>query len=377
MPLKVVIEYLVGYVTWERVFFISHEGAVETSEDFDYTHNQAMAEFTDSELDNPTLFVKLFLEGGAIGLLTEPFANKALCKAIYKQGLDAFLDGAKISGEEELEILANTLAWALREKKYKYKDKTLCQRIYQLMGPHGFAEIDVSVEREMPHDDPGERKSAVEQTLRINVAGETIDLKTWTGVATKRIVNPLTFEYEFEFELDENINKGIEGLCACLGAHPPDEDFGRDIVDDPFTPDTDHRGKFALLYTLTSDPVSTSTAKAIYRFKDMTIALESVDNITQILWSMDENEKYKLTLAEIAYPDTEAELDTRYRQIPMFRSEASFGRKLQHDMLRPIWTWLYRPGAPTDMGQWVRIDHENDDEVITDAEEVFDPYEIH
>lgn len=377
MSLKVVIEYLVDHVTWKRVFLISHDGTLETSADFDLEYNQAMAEFSNTELDNPSIFANIFLNDGAIGLLAEPFSKNAFCEAVYKQGLSAFLDGEKIREEDELKILANTLAWALREKKYKYKDKTLCQRIYQLMGPHGFAEINTDVERDIPQDDPGERKSAVEQTLRINIAGKTIDIKTWTGVATKRIVNPLTFEYEFEFELDENINKGIEGLCACLGAHPPDEDFGRDIADDPFTPSTDSRGKFALLYTLVDDPVSTSTAKAIYRFRDMGFAMESVDNITQILWSMDENEKYKLTLAEIVSPDIEAELDARYRQIPIFESEARFSYKLQHDMLRPIWTWLYRPGAPTDMGQWVRIDHENDDEVITDNEEVFGPHEIH
>jgi hypothetical protein len=374
MPLRVVIEYLENLVTWERVFFISHDGTLETSEDFDPEYNQAMAEFTNSELDDPTLFTVMFWEGRARNILTKPFFRKAFCKAIYEQGLNAFLDGDDISEEEELEILAHTLSWELRNKKYSYKDKTLCQRIYQLMGPHGFAEIDVSVERDMPYENQGIRQSAIEQTLRINLSGETIDIVTWSGVATKKIIDPLTLEYTFDTELDEEITEDVEDLCRCLGTNAPDDDFGRDIVDDPFYPITDSKGKFVLLYTLTDDPVSTSTAKAIYRFSDKVAVIEAVDAITEILWSMDDdqNEKYKLTVAEIASPDIEAELDARYRQIPMFKSETRLGRKLQHDMLRPIWTWMFRhAGREDDRGSWIRIDHENDDEII--LEEVFEP----
>jgi hypothetical protein len=375
MPLKVVIKYRNRgrKKTLKQVFLISHVGTIEFTGDFDYEYEVGSAEFTREPLSNRAEFAKLFLEGGATALFAEPFAKDAFCKAIYKQGMEAFLDGDEISEREELEILANTLSWALKEKKYDHEDTTLCKRIYQLMGPDGFAEIKSDVDRDMQLSSNIENQSRIDQTLRINLHGETIDIADWTVIASKECNNPLTFEWDFDFDLDGDFSDEMDDLCRCLGVHGPDSDFNKDVVDDPFEPMTDSKGDFLLIHTLTNDPVSTSIAKAIHRFGDTESAIATADASAEILWRQKNNEMYKITLAEIVSPDIEAELAIRRKQIPIFRVDMQLG-KIQNDMLRPIWTWIYQHvNHGKDGWQWVRIDHENDDEIITDNEEVWQP----
>jgi hypothetical protein len=367
MPLKVTIGYSRSEL--EQDFYLSYGGSVEYEGDYDYEYSQAMAEFTNSELDNPTLFLKLFLNEGVVGFNREPFAKRAFSKSIYEQGLAAFLDGEEIPEAEELEILTNVLSWAIRSDSYDYKDMTLCQRIYQVMGPLASAEIDFEVGENIG-DGSDESRVEIKQTLRINHVGEYLDIVTWIATAKKTITNPLTFEYEFEVETDLDVSEDIENLCRCLGAHPPDDDFNQEIIPDPFSPFTDSSGQFVLLYTETKDPVSPSNALAIYSFRYRDDAIQTVDVSTTIMWKQAENKKYKITLSEIVSPDVKAELDIRHKQIPMF--EARLSRGLQHDMLRPLCTWIYQHVNPGPKGwQWVKIDHENDDEVITDNQEVF------
>ena len=313
MPLRVAVEYLYKYVTMEQVFLISYDRTVEYKGDYDYEYSLAMAEFAGTDLDNQTLFLHLFLNEGAIGLFKEPFAKKAFCKAIYEQGLAAFLDGAEIPEAEELEILAETLSWAIKSKAYDYEDMTLCQRIYQLMGPNGQAEIDVEVNDYLGSGTISERRSGIEQTLRINRSGSYTDIVTWTATAIKRIINPITFEYEFDIKTDFDVGEDIESLCQCLGVHPPDDDFSKEIVQDPFYPNIDLSGKFALLYTSTKDPVSPATALATYRFGNIDDAIQTVDVSTEIMWEQKNSKKYKITLVEITSQDPYAESEARRR----------------------------------------------------------------
>lgn len=353
-------EYHGSRATKEHEFWISYDGTIDAG-DYDIECSLLRAELGE-KLDERGQFILAFVDGGYRKILETGF-SRPFMTAIFEQGIEAFSGGPGVmTRDDEFDLLVRFLEIALWQEDFSEVTASVCHRIRKLATPKDRIYIDITSDTEVYSEDICETIAIIKYSLWIN----DLEIKTaWESRAKKWICDPLTLEICFEDseEVLEEIPSEAFDICEALGIEFPKGPVDKKLVEDPYVPRENRYGRYVLLYTLTDDPVSPSSAQAIKRYDNMFDVIRTVDISTNVLYHNEESDKYKMTVAEVQIMSLE---EARERQKKLF-SEKEMGKEpsLSPLGLLPIYTWLCREDQ---YGcAWVRINHLQDDEIDTDG----------
>lgn len=352
----------------QQEFLISYDRTISATGDYDTDYRMLMISMGDTG-DQRDRFLETFMGRGFTGILEHYEWRRKFLESLYKQGIDEFTKGCDVDPRDEFNIMVQLLHWTCNLNGFDAKkDVWVCERISELAIEGDDIFVDWNIDKNIYSDEAWRSDSKITYSLSINnfIAAE------WDIYLIKTVSDPITFDTKFSIETETGEAKAPDEayvICDALGIVFPDVLIRPEMVTDPISPDDYPGGDYVVMWFKAGDPVSPRKALNIHTFRSPEEGAEIVDASTNIMWLQRKSKKYKIVLAKLVSTSKHM-----VAQIALY-GKTHMGKQVSFEMedMELIHTWVCQKQQSRkawERCEWVRIDHQDDDEVVT--EDIFE-----